>query len=77
MFITHDRAFLQRLATRILELDRTQLTSWDCDYHTYLRRKDQALHAEQEENSRFDKKLAEEEINLETAFMTLTKGITS
>jgi len=62
MFITHDRAFLQRLATRILELDRTQLTSWDCDYHTYLRRKDQALHAEQEENSRFDKKLAEEEI---------------
>ncbi len=62
MFITHDRAFLQRLATRILELDRTQLTSWDCDYHTYLRRKEQALHAEQEENARFDKKLAEEEI---------------
>jgi ATP-binding cassette subfamily F protein uup len=62
MFITHDRAFLQRLATRILELDRTQLTSWDCNYHTYLRRKEQALHAEQEENSRFDKKLAEEEI---------------
>ena len=62
IFITHDRAFLQRLATRILELDRTQLTSWDCDYHTYLRRKEQALHAEQEENARFDKKLAEEEI---------------
>ncbi|NOR19615.1 MAG: ATP-binding cassette domain-containing protein [Xanthomonadales bacterium] len=62
MFITHDRAFLQRLATRILELDRTRLTSWDCDYHTYLRRKEQALHAEQEENSRFDKKLAQEEI---------------
>ena len=62
MFITHDRAFLQRLATRILELDRTQLTSWDCNYHTYLRRKEHALHAEQEENARFDKKLAEEEI---------------
>jgi ATP-binding cassette subfamily F protein uup len=62
MFITHDRAFLQRLATRILELDRTQLTSWDCNYHTYLRRKEHALHSEQEENARFDRKLAEEEI---------------
>jgi ATP-binding cassette subfamily F protein uup len=62
MFITHDRAFLQRLATRILELDRTQLTSWDCDYHTYLRRKDKALQDEEVENARFDKKLAEEEV---------------
>jgi ATP-binding cassette subfamily F protein uup len=62
MFITHDRAFLQRLATRILELDRTQLSSWDCDYHTYLRRKDKALQDEEVENARFDKKLAEEEV---------------
>jgi ATP-binding cassette subfamily F protein uup len=61
LFITHDRAFLQRIANRILELDRTKLTSWECDYHTYLRRKAQALHAESEENARFDKKLAEEE----------------
>ena len=62
LFITHDRAFLQRIATRILELDRTKLSSWDCDYRTYLRRKEQALHAEKEENNRFDKKLAEEEV---------------
>ena len=43
MFVTHDRAFLQRLATRIVELDRGQLTSWPGDYATYLRRKDEAL----------------------------------
>ncbi len=61
LFITHDRAFLQRLATRIVELDRTRLTSWDCDYQTYLRRREQADHAESEANQRFDKKLAEEE----------------
>ena len=61
LFITHDRAFLQRLATRIIELDRTRLTSWDCDYRTYLRRREQADHAEKEANQRFDKKLAEEE----------------
>jgi ATP-binding cassette subfamily F protein uup len=62
IFITHDRAFLQRLATRILEIDRTKLLNWDCNYRTYMRRKEQALHSEQEENSRFDKKLAEEEV---------------
>ncbi|MGI9290108.1 MAG: ATP-binding cassette domain-containing protein, partial [Gammaproteobacteria bacterium] len=61
VFITHDRAFLQRLATRILEIDRTRLISWECDYHSYLKRKDKALQDEQEHNSRFDKKLAEEE----------------
>jgi ATP-binding cassette subfamily F protein uup len=61
LFITHDRAFLQRLATRILEIDRMQLSSWDCDYRTYLSRKDAALDAEAEANARFDKKLAEEE----------------
>ena len=42
VFITHDRAFLQRLATRILEIDRTKLTSWDCDYHTYLKQRESA-----------------------------------
>lgn len=61
LFITHDRSFLQRLATRIIELDRTRLVSWDCDYQSYLRRREQAHHAEQEADSRFDKKLAEEE----------------
>jgi ATP-binding cassette subfamily F protein uup len=62
MFVTHDRAFLQRLATRIVELDRGQLTSWPGDYATYQRRKEAALSNEAAEQSRFDKKLAEEEV---------------
>ena len=61
MFVTHDRAFLQRLATRIVELDRGRLTSWPGDYATYLRRKDEALANEQVAAEKFDKKLAEEE----------------
>ncbi len=61
MFITHDRAFLQKLATRIVELDRTKLVSWPGDYRNYLRRKDKALEDEATENARFDKKLAQEE----------------
>ncbi|HZR26832.1 MAG TPA: ATP-binding cassette domain-containing protein [Vicinamibacterales bacterium] len=62
LFVTHDRAFLQRLATRIVELDRGRLTSWPGDYATYLRRKDEALANEATEQARFDKKLAEEEV---------------
>jgi ATP-binding cassette subfamily F protein uup len=62
MFVTHDRAFLQRLATRIVELDRGQLTSWPGDYATYLRRKDDALANEAALNDKFDRKLAEEEV---------------
>jgi ATP-binding cassette subfamily F protein uup len=62
IFITHDRAFLQRLATRILEIDRTHLLSWNCDYLTYLKRKEKALLDESEEDARFDKKLAGEEV---------------
>ncbi len=62
LFITHDRAFLRRLATRIIELDRGRLTSWPGDYETYLRRKQEALDAEAEANAQFDKKLAQEEI---------------
>ena len=62
MFVTHDRAFLQRLATRIVELDRGQLTSWPGNYATYLRRKEEALSNEAAEQERFDKKLAEEEV---------------
>src|SRR5947207_8939082 len=61
LFVTHDRAFLQRLATRIVELDRGALTSWPGDYATYRRRKDEALAAEAAAHERFDKKLDEEE----------------
>ena len=61
IFVTHDRAFLERLATRIVELDRGQLTSWPGDYATFVRRKDEALAAEASANEKFDKKLAEEE----------------
>jgi ATP-binding cassette subfamily F protein uup len=61
-FVTHDRVFLQNLATRIIELDRGRLTSWDCDYSTYLTRKEALLDAEEAQNARFDKKMAEEEV---------------
>ena len=61
IFVTHDRAFLERLATRIVELDRGQLTSWPGDYATFLQRKEEALAVEESANERFDKKLAEEE----------------
>ena len=61
LFITHDRAFLQRLATRILEIDRGKLTSWPGDYDNFLLRKEKALEDEAAANARFDKKLAEEE----------------
>ncbi len=62
MFITHDRAFLKRLATRIVEIDRGKLTSWPGDFENYLRRKEEAMDAESRANARFDKKLEEEEI---------------
>ncbi|MGM0594090.1 MAG: ATP-binding cassette ATPase Uup [Pseudomonadota bacterium] len=61
LFITHDRMFLQNLATRIIELDRGQLTSWPGDYETYLKRKAEALEAEAQQNALFDKRLAQEE----------------
>src|SRR5258705_2713638 len=57
MFVTHDRAFLQRLATRIIELDRGQLTSWPGNYATYLKRKDEAFANDAVQNEKFDKKL--------------------
>lgn len=60
-FVTHDRAFLRKLATRIVELDRGQLTSWSCDYDTFLERKTAALEAEEKQWAAFDKKLAQEE----------------
>ena len=62
LFVTHDRRFLQRIATRIIELDRGKLTSWDCDYQTYLRRRQELLEAEATANALFDKKLAQEEV---------------
>jgi ATP-binding cassette subfamily F protein uup len=62
LFITHDRAFLQKLATRIVEIDRGKLTSWPGDYQNFLRRKAKALEDETTENRRFDKKLEQEEI---------------
>ena len=61
LFVTHDRAFLKRLATRIVELDRGRLYSWECGYDTYLERKDADLSAEAKQNHNFDRKLAEEE----------------
>ncbi len=62
LFITHDRMFLRHLATRILELDRGQLTDWPGDFDNFLRRKEEMLNAEEKENARFDKKLAQEEV---------------
>jgi ATP-binding cassette subfamily F protein uup len=61
VFVTHDRVFLQRLATRIVDLDRGRLTSWPGDYSTYLRRKDEALANEAAAQAAFDKVLAQEE----------------
>lgn len=62
LFVTHDRSFLRRLATRILELDRGRLFDWTCDYDTFLNRKEAALAAEEKQQALFDKKLAEEEV---------------
>ncbi|HEY1793570.1 MAG TPA: ATP-binding cassette domain-containing protein [Opitutaceae bacterium] len=60
-FITHDRVFLRKVATRIVELDRGRLVSWSCDYDTYLVRKQDVLEAEERQQALFDKKLAQEE----------------
>jgi ATP-binding cassette subfamily F protein uup len=61
-FVTHDRAFLRRLATRIVELDRGRLAGWACDYDTYLVRKEEVMAAEEKQQAAFDKKLAQEEV---------------
>ena len=62
VFVTHDRAFLERLATRIVELDRGRLTSWPGDYATFERKKEEWLANEELQQARFDKKLAGEEV---------------
>jgi ATP-binding cassette subfamily F protein uup len=61
LFITHDRAFIQRLATRIVELDRGRLTSWPGDYRNYQVQKVKALEDEVRNRALFDKRLAHEE----------------
>jgi ATP-binding cassette subfamily F protein uup len=62
LFVTHDRMFVRKLATRILDLDRGQLTSWNCGYDDYAARKQAQLEVEAAENRHFDKKLAQEEV---------------
>jgi ATP-binding cassette subfamily F protein uup len=61
IFVTHDRAFLERLATRIVEIDRGQLTSWPGDYATFERKKEEWLASEDLQREKFDKKMAVEE----------------
>ncbi|MEF2155901.1 ATP-binding cassette domain-containing protein [Luteimonas sp. FXH3W] len=62
VFITHDRRFLRSLATRIVEIDRGELSSWPGDYANFLRRRDERMHAQAQEQARFDKLLAQEEV---------------
>ncbi len=66
VFVTHDRAFLRRVATRIVELDRGRLVDWGTDYDTYLQRKEAALGVEAKEWAEFDRKLAKEEVWIRT-----------
>ena len=61
VFITHDREFLQKIATRIIEVDRAKLISWPGSYQSFIRLKEQSLHEEETQNALFDKRLAEEE----------------
>ena len=61
VFVTHDRTFLRRVANRIVEIDRGKLFSQNCDYDTFLTRKQALLDAEEAENKLFDKKLVKEE----------------
>ncbi len=62
VFVTHDRAFLERLATRVVELDRGRLTSWAGDYATFVEKKDAWLANEALAHEQFDKRLAQEEV---------------
>jgi ATP-binding cassette subfamily F protein uup len=61
LFVSHDRAFVRKLANRIVEVDRGELMTWDCDYDTYLVRKEAAMEAEAKQRALFDKRLAQEE----------------
>jgi ABC transport system ATP-binding/permease protein len=62
LFVTHDRYFLQALATRILEVDRGRIFDWECDYPTFLKRKEDSLNAQEKQEALFDKRLAAEEV---------------
>ena len=62
MFVSHDRAFVRRTATRIFELDRGRVRSWDFPYDKFVQFRDQALVEEEKANQLFDKRLAEEEV---------------
>lgn len=62
LFVSHDREFIRRVANKILDLDRGQLTRWECDYDTYLERKAELLSGEAKQQAVFDKKLAQEEV---------------
>ncbi len=61
VLVTHDRVFLQKLSTRVLDIDRGRMTSWASDYKTFLKRKEAALSAEEAQQDLFDKKLSREE----------------
>jgi len=61
ILITHDRVFLRKLATRIVELDRGRLVNWVCGYRTFLERREAALEVEESQRIRFMRKLAKEE----------------
>ncbi len=62
VLITHDRAFLQKIATKIMILDRGEISAWECSYQRFLELREQQLDAEEKANSEFDKRLAQEEI---------------
>ena len=62
VFISHDRSFIRHMATRIIDLDRGNITSWPGDYEQYLQAKEEALRVEELQNAEFDKKLAQEEV---------------
>ena len=62
LFITHDRVFMQKIATRIVELEQGRITSWSGDYASFLKHKAETLNAESKEQALFDKRLAEEEV---------------
>ena len=62
LLITHDRAFLQKIANKIMILDRGEINAWECDYQNFLVFREQQLVAEEKAQSEFDKKLAQEEV---------------
>jgi len=62
LFISHDRRFMDNLATRFIEIDRGQLAEFNCDYASYLKRKEEILEIEDKQNALFDKRLSQEEV---------------